>query len=563
MTDIVRHCASAFLEIPATSQHDSVDAAKVSVQLAETSGHCDFEDTSRDRPASPIASQNDVASETVTLSIVSPASALQNALESTTAATEQVETLFEKDVIIEYPLTPAMSVSELQATGEEARIKPSPTAEPEPVEPSHCDIEPRTATAPLSERARTHYCPPSITTQPDSIDDEYRRSSPFAPMTTKVCAADVQVILQPPQDFYRTYIMEKLANGPPLSENDLQASTRAQAAVASPPRALKTNLALTVSNTWPDTPPASPGTELQENDLTSVTAALASYPLTAHLQTRDLKRPFTNAEVVDSLEERAKKRQKIAETSLVEEAEGILTGLKPLSIVDTLESGTEIEANPDTSGSETLTGEETSDTVANDFPNATTAPTLNNLTPSSQRARSTRFNPTTLTEHLAGAYTQPPDSETKERLTPASRSPTLAPPSLSLASTEPAKTPAPHQHTPQSTLFASHPSTDPDPDTDTDTLSSASDEELRLLATEVSFSSANTQDLMVPTSSQILVSTGDAPRATQWRKVEVAKDDVLGKRMTRRAARIEEERRRVAEEEGNIGKRLRGRGGGV
>src|SRR5690348_5363167 len=111
-----------------------VYAAEVPLPPTDASGRCDPEDTSRDHPASPAASPDHVTIETATAFITGPAPAKGNTPESTTATRELEDTLAERTMVIEYPPTPAMSVSELHNVSEEILNKPLPTTEFEPAE---------------------------------------------------------------------------------------------------------------------------------------------------------------------------------------------------------------------------------------------------------------------------------------------------------------------------------------------------------------------------------------------------------------------------------------------
>ncbi|KAJ4336391.1 hypothetical protein N0V87_005407 [Didymella glomerata] len=407
-------------------------AAEASELPAHASGRCGSEDTSRDQPASSAASQTSVADETATLSMATPAPAQWNSPSSTTAITELEDTLVMKKMVIGYPPTPAMSVSELQSTSEEMHSNPSPTTELKATETFNCDFEARSASTRLSARAMSHYCPPPVTDQSESDDKEHSVSPPSVPTLPSFCAADGQIILRPPEDFCRTYIVEEVTDGLRLpqqnsQQQNSQASERAQTTVASLPRMLNTKSAPTSLSIWPDTPPASPRTDSQGYDLTFIMAALASYPLPPQLPTHDLKRPFITGVDVDTLEEHPAKRQKLSEPEVV--VEDVPDTLDSMRNEETVVSDIEKDAKQDTSDSETQAispmQDRTPDAVTNNFSKGPAHLAVEELRPSHRGDVGRLVGSATPAEQLAGAYAQSPDMEMEERVSTMSRSPTL------------------------------------------------------------------------------------------------------------------------------------------
>jgi hypothetical protein len=399
---------------------------------AHASERCGSEDTSRNQPASPAASQNDVADETATLSMATPAPAQRNSSSSTTAITELEDTLVMKKMVIGYPPTPAMSVSELQSTSEEMHSNLSPTTELKDTETFDCDFEARSASTRLSARAMSHYCPPTVTDQSESDDKEHSVSPPSVPAPPSFCAADGQIILRPPEDFCRTYIVEEVTDGLRLpqqnsQQQNSQAFERAQTAIASLPRMLNTKPAPTSLSIWPDTPPASPRTDSQGYDLTFIMAALASYPLPPQLPTHDLKRPFITEADVDTLEEHPAKRQKLSEPEVV--VEDVPNTLNSMRSEEKVVSDIKQDAKQDISDSETQAispmQDHTPDAVTNNSLNGPADLAVEELRPSHRGDVGRLVGSATPAEQLAGAYAQSPDMEMEERVSTMSRSPTL------------------------------------------------------------------------------------------------------------------------------------------
>ncbi|KAL1652578.1 hypothetical protein SLS61_004884 [Didymella pomorum] len=290
----------------------------------------------------------------------------------TVAITEAEDALVEKKMAIEYPPTPAMSVSELQSTSEDVHSKPSSTAEIDAIETFDSYFEARVTDAPSLARATSHYCSPTVTDQPGSEDKAQFVPTPPVSLVPTVRADDGQIILRPPQDFYRTYLVGKVVNISSLLGFNSQASEKTQTAIASLPRTLNSKTAPSSLSVWLDTLPVSPGTESQENDLTSIMSAPASYPLSAQLLAYDLKRIFITSDV--ALEEPARKRQKISgDEAVVEEVEEVLKNPTSFGDGGLLALGTAADTKPDMSDSYARsispTQEHTSDTVNSDVSN--------------------------------------------------------------------------------------------------------------------------------------------------------------------------------------------------
>ena len=363
--------------------------------------------------------------------MASSAPAQRNNPTSAVATTEPDNTLVEKKVVIEYPPTPAMSVSGLQGTSEEGHSKSSPTTELESIGSFDCGIEAPVATTPLSSRATSHYCPPTVTDQPKSDDRAQPVWSPPVPSMPSLCADDGQIILRPPQDFYRTYLVEEVLRVPPLLEHKLQASEKVQMAVASPSRTLTPKSAPISLSVQPDTPSASPGTKLHENNLTPVMAALASYSSSTQLPTHNLKRSFITTEVgVDTLEESMGMRQKVFGNEAVAEAvKEVVENPTSLRDAGLMTSGTETDAKPDMSDSVahaiSQIQEHTSDTINDDVSNTPADLAVEELGPLPRGDDGGPVSSATPAERLVGAYVQLPDMDMEERVTTVSRSPTF------------------------------------------------------------------------------------------------------------------------------------------
>ncbi|KAF3032943.1 hypothetical protein E8E11_002233 [Didymella keratinophila] len=478
------HCTNAFLEISPISHGESLHQAL----------------------SLPDASRNDVA----TLAMVRSAPAQQNNPTSAVATAEPDDTLVEKKIVNEYPPTPAMSVSELQGISQEAHNEPSPTTELEAIGKSDCGIEAPVATTPLSSRATSHYCPPAVTDQPKFDDRAQPVWSPSVPSMPSLCADDGQIILRPPQDFYRTYLVQEVVSVPPLLEHKLQASEKVQTAVASPPRTLTIKSAPVSLSVRPDTPPASPGTKLHENDLTSVMAALASCSSSAQLPTHNLNRSFITTEGgVDTLEKSAVNRQKVFGDEAVAEAVDAVVE-NPTSLRDTglVTSGTETDGQPDMSDSVahaiSQLQEHTSQTVNEDVSNTPADLAVEELRPSPRGDDGGPVSSVTPEERLVGAYVQSPDME--ERVTTVSRSPTFVSSVLSSDSSRstlkslespvdlnaPIKSEADAQEEHNDSILEEHLSDAEEKEQqvdldiqESDELSEADDEEVSLLANEV------------------------------------------------------------------------------
>jgi hypothetical protein len=436
--NVVRHSASVSLENAPISQGDTLHLATLEPDIAYTAevseapanarGRCVYEDTSRDHPASLAAFQNDVANETATAFIASPAPAQLDTPTITVAITEAEDALVEKKMAIEYPPTPAMSVSELQSTSEDVHSKPSSTAEIDAIETFDSYFEARVTDAPSLARATSHYYSPTVTDQPGSEDKAQFVPTPPVSLVPTVRADDGQIILRPPQDFYRTYLVGKVVNISSLLGFNSQASEKTQTAIASLPRTLNSKTAPSSLSVWLDTLPVSPGTESQENDLTSIMSAPASYPLSAQLLAYDLKRIFITSDV--ALEEPARKRQKISgDEAVVEEVEEVLKNPTSFGDGGLLALGTAADTKPDMSDSYARsispTQEHTSDTVNSDVSNTPVDLVVEEFRPPPWGDHGGAVSLATPAERLTGVYVQSPNMEIEERCTTVSRSPTF------------------------------------------------------------------------------------------------------------------------------------------
>ncbi|KAF3032904.1 Proteoglycan-4 [Didymella heteroderae] len=342
--------------------------------------------------------------------------------------------------VIEYPPTPAMSDSDLQPIVEDVHNTLSPATEHKPTETVHCKFDSGMATTPSPLRATLCYCPPTVTDERENNDMELVALPVSGPTAPYSHAADGQVILCPPLDWYQTYIARGLVTRSQLLEHDEQVNEIARAAFATPLTIPSTQAASVPSNNGSVTPPASPISQSQEPDLTFVMAALASYSLSPQMLTQAIKRSFTSTETdVDVSEEHAAKRQKLSKEEPVSNEPDREQQLHPAqNDIQKLFEGSERMAAADieddaklgssTSEAHAVSSTEglISDTVL-DVPLDISAHVAfegpRKLHPQSHESQIKSVCPV---KQLAGEYIQAPDVEMEQCLTTASMSTTLA-----------------------------------------------------------------------------------------------------------------------------------------